>query len=241
VLHSHGAKTFLDQDEIRPGDRLYEKLRKGIGKSDVLLVIWSRNAVRSQWVQKECTIAEELDKPIVPYLLDNSSMPSYLDDFVHIVDAEDAQRNHAELLRSVFGQDYAPGSDEVFPGRWQATVWVVGPLGGSDDLMCGGSYDLELRTNGQIVGSGKVEPVGMAGFAMFEAGIAEQMLAMKFPITGSWSYNEQSQILTLKTLVSGFNGGQSPVTIHINTSGREGGALLGRDLTGNQWRLERVS
>jgi hypothetical protein len=240
VLHDHGARTFLDQDHVRPGDKLHNKLSDGIEKSNVLLVIWSRNSVSSQWVPKECKIAKELGKPIIPYLLDSSQIPEYLAELVYIT-AEDAQQNHAQLLRGVFGSGYNPGPHEVFPGRWRATVWVIDPLGGPDQLMSGSSFDLELRTNGQIVGIGKIDPVGMAGFMMIEAGVAEQFLAMQFPITGNWSYHEQSQILTLKIIVGGFNGGQSPMTIYINTNVREGGALCGKDLTGNQWRLERVS
>lgn len=229
VLEKAGAETYLDQDKIQAGDVLPDRIRQGIEWSNAVLLLWSHNAVASAWVGKEWDLAYELRKKIVPYLLDSTSLPPALDNLVY-VNLDDHEHGNSELLRAIFGREYRPDPTTLFPGSWHASVDAFG--------IARGSYDLELRSNGQVEGEGGMEQGALAD------GLAQSMgfgniMNMRFPIAGSWSYEQGTQLLTLNITAYGF-GQQNTDVVRIRTTGKEQGAIQGQDLTGRVWTVQRA-
>lgn len=54
-----GKRVFQDVLSLDPGDRWEQKLYKHIDECDAVLLFWSSNAKRSEWVIKECVYAIE--------------------------------------------------------------------------------------------------------------------------------------------------------------------------------------
>ena len=108
-----------------------------------------------------------------------------------------------------------PGVDSgpLFPGWWQADVEIVG--------MGQATYDIELRTNGQIRGEGWVQPVGFIGEMGEQHGFAN-LLNRRFPVEGEWTYEDSADQLTLTMTATGF-GLVKTETISILAIGRERG------------------
>jgi hypothetical protein len=52
-----GAQTFLDEDDLKAEEYLPRKFKREIGKSAILLVVWTDNAARSPWVRQEIEFA----------------------------------------------------------------------------------------------------------------------------------------------------------------------------------------
>jgi len=52
------ARVWLDIHQLKPGDRLSE-IGKAIQEVDVMLVLWSTDATRSEWVHKEIDLAQQ--------------------------------------------------------------------------------------------------------------------------------------------------------------------------------------
>ena len=78
-----GHEAFFDKWDIRPGDSLIEKISEGISDSSYLLVLLSRNSVKSNWVKRELEIAlarQIADKAItvIPCLLEDCDIPVFL-------------------------------------------------------------------------------------------------------------------------------------------------------------------
>ncbi|MCU7890357.1 MAG: toll/interleukin-1 receptor domain-containing protein [Candidatus Thiodiazotropha sp. (ex Ustalcina ferruginea)] len=78
VSHSWGDKTFVDKlvndlegvadfwydsRETKPGEHIDQDVSQGIESCDMMLLIWSVNASRSQWVPLELDQATSLGKP----------------------------------------------------------------------------------------------------------------------------------------------------------------------------------
>jgi hypothetical protein len=230
VLEEQGAETFLDQDRIEAVDNLPAQVQKGISWCDSLLLLWSASAASSSWVRREWDMAYELRKKIIPYVLDRTPLPSALENLVYIA-ASDQQHGNAQLLRAVLGRDFQPSPETLFPGLWQASVDAFG--------MIQGTYDLELRANGQVEGEGGVSDTGLLGQIAGQTAMSG-VLSMRIPIHGSWSYDRGTQILTIQTSTGVVFGQQQNDTITIRATGREKGAMSGQDLAGRKWTLRRV-
>ncbi len=230
VLETQGAETYLDQDKIQARDTLPERIREGINWCDIFLLIWSSSAAASDWVEKEWDTAYDLRKKIIPYSLDSTPLPASLQNLVR-VEADDRERGDAKLLRAVFGRDFTPDPTTLFPGNWHASVDAFGKVQGT--------YDLELRANGQVEGKGGISNSGVVGQIAGQMGMSG-LLSMRIPFHGSWSYDRGLKILTIETSTGVVFGQQHNDTIRIRATGHEKGAITGQDLAGRTWTLQRV-
>lgn len=143
----------------------------------------------------------------------------------------DEQRSHAGLLKAVFGRDFTPSPTELFPGTWRVRMNVSG--------LASATYDLDLRANGQITGTGKVDQGGWIGGILASEGKAD-LLNMQSSISGTWKYEEHTEILTLNLIAHGL-GKEFHETIQIRTTGRELGEIRGRDFAGRDYVIKRVT
>jgi hypothetical protein len=231
VLEENNAETFLDQDRIEAADNLPARVREGISWCESLLLLWSASAAESSWVQQEWELAYDERKKIIPYVLDPTPLPFVLENLVYI-EADDQKHGNAHLLKAVFGKEVRPKDPRtLFPGRWHASVDAFG--------IAQGTYDLELRANGQVEGHGGVSNTGLMGQLAAGQGVGG-ILNMRIPIHGSWSYERGAQLLTIETSTAVIAGRQQNDTIMVRATGYEKGAISGQDLAGRIWTLRRV-
>jgi hypothetical protein len=220
----------LDQDKIQVAENLPERIQEGINWCNTFLLIWSSRAVASAWVEEEWNTAYDSRKKIIPYSLDSSPLPNELENLVR-VEVNDQEHGDANLLKAVFGRDFTPDPTTLFPGKWQASVDAFGTAQGT--------YDLELRKNGQVDGMGGVSNSGLVGQMAGQMGMSD-LLNMRIPFHGSWSYNRGSKTLTINTSTDAVFGQQQNDTIRIRATGHEKGAITGQDLAGRNWTLKRM-
>lgn len=82
-LAAAGIQAWVDEAEIRIGDSLLEAISAAIDRSDYVLVVLSKNSVRSEWIQREVeqALAQEIDqkKPVlIPIVVDDVELPHFL-------------------------------------------------------------------------------------------------------------------------------------------------------------------
>lgn len=79
-----GVDPWFDEWEIQAGDSIPGKLNEGLAEFDVFILLWSKNAARSNWVRRELELAiyrvVQLKGRAVPCLLDNTLLPALLQD-----------------------------------------------------------------------------------------------------------------------------------------------------------------
>jgi len=78
-----GVKVWIDEGEIKVGDSLIEKIRRGIDQVDYLAVVLTPASANSEWVKKEVDIAmnQEIEGrkvKVLPLLLKNCEIPWFL-------------------------------------------------------------------------------------------------------------------------------------------------------------------
>jgi hypothetical protein len=84
-LTANGVDVWLDEQRIRVGDSIPEKIAQGLAGSDFFLIGMSGNSANSPWVQKELNnaLVNEVQRRkvhILPLKLDDSPMPQILAD-----------------------------------------------------------------------------------------------------------------------------------------------------------------
>lgn len=84
-LTANGVDVWLDEQRIRVGDSIPEKLAQGLAGSDFFLIAMSEHSAGSAWVQKELNnaLVNEVQRRkvhILPLRLDDTSMPAIIAD-----------------------------------------------------------------------------------------------------------------------------------------------------------------
>jgi hypothetical protein len=230
ILEKEGVVTFLDQDQFQAGEVLPNRIRDGIDSCSVFLLVWSASAARSRWVENEWNTAYDRRRKIIPYCLDSTPLPDALQNLIHVT-RSDQKVAYANLLTAVLGGDFRPSPTNVFPGPWRVVLDAFG--------MGTATYDLDLRPNGQITGSGKID----AGSALHQIAGAwgiGHLADMRARVEGSWEYDEGTDVLTLDMTVSSF-GQVSNEVIQVKMTGKDKRSIRGRDLTGRPFTLSRRS
>lgn len=101
-LTANGIGVWLDEQRIRVGDSIPEKIAQGLAESDYFLIGMSHRSNESAWVQKELNNAlmtemQRRNVHILPLKLDDSPMPQII-----------AEKKYAD-----FSKSYKAGLDDL--------------------------------------------------------------------------------------------------------------------------------
>ena len=66
LLQDQGLSVWMDDHVLKPGDDLEDALDQGIEQAQAVLVLFSLNAMNSQWVEREVQKAIALAKTVIP-------------------------------------------------------------------------------------------------------------------------------------------------------------------------------
>ena len=69
-LNFNEVETWLDEDELKPGDKLYDTLILSLQSSSHFLIVLSNNIKNSHWIDTEINEAiSSLDKKIIKKII----------------------------------------------------------------------------------------------------------------------------------------------------------------------------
>ena len=104
-MWERGVKPWVDEWEIKPGDRFAEKIHNAIQKAEAMVVVLSEHSVESPWVKRELSaglVREVTGKmKLLPVVLDGLSegrIPSALQDIQQVRVSADGHDDAAEKI-----------------------------------------------------------------------------------------------------------------------------------------------
>lgn len=107
-LSSYGVRTWFDEWAIQVGDSIIDRINQGIRESDFILVILSKNSVKSRWVQEEIQAAlhKEIESQggvLIPVIVDDVEVPLFLQHikYIDLSASEKYEKGLLELIRAV--------------------------------------------------------------------------------------------------------------------------------------------
>jgi TIR domain len=84
LLEAEGLQVWLDDSEIRLGVLLSTELQTSIHQCRTFVLLWSKPAAASRWVNSEWLTAFHLDRLILPCVLDETRLPQCLQNSVYL-------------------------------------------------------------------------------------------------------------------------------------------------------------
>ncbi len=107
-LASENLDVWFDEWEISAGDSIIDEIQSGLHNCSHFVIIWSKNANKSQWVNTELksalTKAIKTNSPrIIPLLLDDTPKPPLLEDVHHIKYEGGTEQDRENLIESITG------------------------------------------------------------------------------------------------------------------------------------------
>lgn len=146
ALKSVGHEVWKWNETLKPGDNIAKKTQEGIENADVFLLIVSENSLNSKSVMQEFSMLalSEISKRelrIIPVLIDNSSVPSYLLTYLYIDISKDIEAGVEKLVESL-AQQSRPAAARPGGGASQTSTINVSELSnalnsGRLTLVCG--------------------------------------------------------------------------------------------------------
>ena len=103
-LVKNRINVWLDKWAMQVGDSLLDKIQSALTDSSFLLVILSKNSVKSEWCRKEINSAlmRELDEKkvvIIPILLEECEVPLFLKEKLYADFTKDFEKGFENLMR----------------------------------------------------------------------------------------------------------------------------------------------
>ena len=78
LFQERDVQVWFDQESIYTGEKWPKAVGEGIARQTLLMLLWSKDAAKSHFVEFEWNTALALKKIIVPVLLDNAPLPPSL-------------------------------------------------------------------------------------------------------------------------------------------------------------------
>src|SRR5262245_34869738 len=108
ALQAHGIAVSRDQESIYAGQQWPQAIGEAIAGHNYVLLIWSKSAAQSHFVEFEWNSAIALRKTILPCLLDDTPLPPALS-AVNAIDVRPLDAAFPRLLQAL--QQPVPASD----------------------------------------------------------------------------------------------------------------------------------
>jgi hypothetical protein len=134
ALAARGMSVWVDKSGIQEGSAYDTQIEEAIMQTRVVVVLWSKNSVRSQWVRAEAAYALSKQK-LLPISIDNTDPPLQ---FLHIqtVDFSDWQGDGAEpafvRLVTALARRLDHQVAAAAPAPWTAPALPAAPSAAAD-------------------------------------------------------------------------------------------------------------
>lgn len=113
LLRIADTSVFRDEDSVRPGKKWLIAIHESLNSCRTVVLFWSAAAAESKWVESEYQKAIELNKDIVPVLLDDTPLIEELCqyqwiDFRALIDLG-KKRSISDMIGTKIIAKYIPG------------------------------------------------------------------------------------------------------------------------------------
>jgi len=99
-LKRDGAEIWIDYARIKPGEGLPDRIGEALEWCDTLVLVWSKSAAESYYVKLEWQCALDMQKKIIPCIVDDAKRPPILRGFLYI-DFRNFTQGYEQLLNAL--------------------------------------------------------------------------------------------------------------------------------------------
>jgi len=108
ALQGRGYTTWIDYQDLQSGSVWASQIDEAIRGAEIFIVLLSPQAVESRTIQNEITLAENLQKPIIPVLIERTAIPPSLANRQFVDATSDWESAQAKLMQAVEASAHLP-------------------------------------------------------------------------------------------------------------------------------------
>ena len=102
LLQFPEVECFVSEYAVTPGAPLAPTIKTSILACDLFVVLWSKNALASEWVSQEIGIAHGCQKAILPFVLEPGlSLPGFIKELRYVAAFQNPQQAMYSLRETV--------------------------------------------------------------------------------------------------------------------------------------------
>lgn len=96
------VECFVSEYTIAPGAPIAQTTKTAILTCDLFVLLWSKNAIGSEWVSQEIGIAHGNNKPILPFVLEQGlALPGFIKELRYVAAFQNPQQSMYSLRETV--------------------------------------------------------------------------------------------------------------------------------------------
>jgi hypothetical protein len=108
------VECFVSEYTIAPGAPIAQTTKTAILGCDLFVLLWSTNAMESEWVNQEIGIAHGNHKSILPFVLEQGlSLPGFIKDLRYVAAYQNPQQAMFSLRETVLRNSMAKQSQQA--------------------------------------------------------------------------------------------------------------------------------
>lgn len=151
-LRSKGVDAWLDQWEMKPGDKLVGRIfEEGIKKASAVIIVLSATSVAKAWVREELDAAAvkriNAGTKLIPVVIEDCEIPEVLNSTLweRVSDLENYQASLDRILAAIFDLDTRPqlGSPPPYANR---AISSIGALNTIDSIVMRESCEKQIES-----------------------------------------------------------------------------------------------
>jgi hypothetical protein len=108
ALQARGYSIWIDYQDLNPGSVWAGQIDQAIRAAEIFVVLLSPSAVESRTIQNETALAEKLQKPIIPVLIERTAIPGSLANRQFIDATGDWEQSLAKLAQAIEASLHLP-------------------------------------------------------------------------------------------------------------------------------------
>lgn len=114
-LTQHNINVWVDENSIKAGQNIADKIQSGIDESDFLIILLTSKSVQSGWVRTEwqTKFFDQVSRgniAVIPALLEKCEVPAFLRGIKYADFTDEYEIGLASILSSLTGEEYIPES-----------------------------------------------------------------------------------------------------------------------------------
>jgi hypothetical protein len=108
------VECFVSEYAVTPGAPLAPTIKNAILTCDLFVVLWSKNALSSEWVSQEIGIAHGAHKAILPFVLEQGlSLPGFIKELRYVAAFQNPQQAMYSLRETVLKNSMAKQNQQA--------------------------------------------------------------------------------------------------------------------------------
>lgn len=128
TLQTRGYTIWIDYQDLSAGSVWASQIDQAIRAAEIFIVLLSPSAMKSRTIHNEISLAEKLQKPIIPVIIAHTPIPPSLTNRQFVDATDDWERSLAKLVQAIEASAHLPSARRLQSAQAAAPTMPPTPM-----------------------------------------------------------------------------------------------------------------